>query len=132
MEKNFLKQYIEFSNAFRKSNGSKESVENIYNLLYELENVNKTKEDNLVLSNVYILLGFHKSAYEVFKETVELSNNKEVSKLYVMEQKAKSHENNFIIKRRWPTLKCHSLLARQFLHSLWSLWAKVNLPCCQI
>ncbi|MCP2027297.1 hypothetical protein L1276_002454 [Flavobacterium sp. HSC-32F16] len=98
MEKNYLKQYIEFSNAFRKSNDSKESVENIYDLLYELENVDKSKEDNLVLSNVYILLGFHKSAYEVFKEIVDLSNNKEVSKLYVMEQKAKSHGNNFSIK----------------------------------
>ena len=98
MEKNYLKQYIEFSNAFRKSNSSKESVENIYDLLYELEDVDRTKEDNLVLSNVYILLGFHKSAYEVFKETVDLSNSKEVSKLYVMEQKAKSHGNNFIIK----------------------------------
>lgn len=98
MEKNYLKQYIEFSNAFRNSNSSKESVENIYDLLYELENVDRSKEDNLVLSNVYVLLGFHKLAYQIFKETADLSNKKDVSKLYVMEQKAKSHGNNFIIK----------------------------------
>lgn len=98
MKRNYLKEYIEFSNEFRKSNHSKDSTEKIYNLLYELENATREKEDNLVLSNVYILLGFHRSAYEVFKEIADLNNKKDVSKLYVMEQKAKSHENNFIIK----------------------------------
>lgn len=98
MNRNYLKEYIEFSNEFRKSNGSQQSVEKVYDLLYELEKLSKTKDENLVLSNVYILLGFHKSAYEIFKETADLNNKKDVSKLYVMEQKAKSHGNNFIIK----------------------------------
>ncbi|KAF2081960.1 hypothetical protein [Flavobacterium sharifuzzamanii] len=93
-----MKEYIEFSNKFRKSNGSKESVEKMYDLLYELENIEKSKQENLVLSNVYILLCFHRSAYETFKETADPKNSKDVSKLYVLEQKAKSHENNFIIK----------------------------------
>lgn len=98
MDKNYMKEYIEFSNEFRKSNGSKESVEKIYGLLYELESIAKSKQENLVLSNVYILLGFHRSAYEIFKEAADSKNTKDVSKLYVLEQKAKSHENNFIIK----------------------------------
>nr|WP_294787011.1 hypothetical protein [uncultured Flavobacterium sp.] len=98
MDKNYMKEYIEFSNEFRKSNGSKESLEKMYDLLYELESLERTKDDNLVLSNVYILLGFHKSAYEVFKEVADEKNSKDASKLYVLEQKAKSHANNFIIK----------------------------------
>ncbi|CAA9200220.1 hypothetical protein [Flavobacterium collinsii] len=98
MERKYLKEYIEFSNEFKKSNNSKESTERIYDLLYELEDINRVKEDNLVLSNIYLLLGFYRSAYEVFTEIADLDNKKDVSKLYVMEQKAKSHENNFIIK----------------------------------
>ena len=98
MERNYLRDYIEFSNEFKKSYDSKESVVKIYDLLHELENLYKTKEQKLVLSNVYTLLGYHRSAYEIFKETVGSNNTKEVSKLYVLEQKAKSHENNFIIK----------------------------------
>lgn len=98
MIKNYMKEYIEFSNEFRKSNGSKESVEKMYDFLYELESIEKSKQENLVLSNVYILLGFHRSAFETFKEVADLKNTKDVSKLYVLEQKAKSHENNFIIK----------------------------------
>ncbi|GAA3772269.1 hypothetical protein [Flavobacterium ginsengiterrae] len=98
MERNYLKEYIEFSNEFRKSGGSKESVGKLYDLLNELESLNRTKENNQVLSNVYILLGFHESAYDIFKETADVNNQKDVSKLYVMEQKAKTHGNNFIIK----------------------------------
>jgi hypothetical protein len=98
MNKNYMKEYIDFSNEFRKSNGSKESVEKMYDLLYELESIEKNKQESLVLSNVYILLGFHRSAFETFKEAADSKNTKDTSKLYVLEQKAKSHENNFIIK----------------------------------
>ena len=98
MNKNYMKEYIEFSNEFRKSNSSRESVEKIYDLLYELESIEKSKQENLVLSNVYILLGFHRSAYETFKEAADSKKTKDASKLYVLEQKAKSHENNFVIK----------------------------------
>ena len=98
MEKNFTKNYIEISNEFRKSNASKESVEKLYDLLYDLENSTRSKNDDLTLSNVYSLLGFHLSAYEVFKSVADLNDKKTISKLYVMEEKAKSHKNNFVIK----------------------------------
>lgn len=98
MEKNFTKDYIEISNEFRKSNASKQSVGKLYDLLYHLENSTRTKNDDLTLSNVYSLLGFHLSAYEVFKSIADLNDKKSTSKLYVMEEKAKSHKNNFVIK----------------------------------
>lgn len=98
MEKKFTKDYIEISNEFRKSNASKESVRKLYDLLNDLENSTRTKNDDLTLSNVYSLLGFHLLAYEVFKSVADLTDKKTTSKLYVMEQKAKSHKNNFVIK----------------------------------
>lgn len=98
MERNFTKDYIEISNDFRKSKASAKSVEKLYDLLYDLESSSRTKNDNLTLSNVYSLLGFHQSAYEVFKSVTDLNDKKTTSKLYVMEEKAKSHKNNFVIK----------------------------------
>lgn len=98
MNRDYLKDYIEFSNEFRKSNSSKESISKLYDLLYEMKNIERTKKDDLVLSNLYSLLEFHESAYETFKIVADLSNKKDISRLYVLEQKAKSHKNNFIIK----------------------------------
>ena len=98
MERNFTKDYIEISNEFRKSNASKESVEKLYDLLYDLQSSSRTKNEDLTLSNLYSLLGFHQSAYETFKSVADLTDRKNTSKLYVMEEKAKSHKNNFIIK----------------------------------
>ena len=98
MDRNFTKDYIEISNEFRKSNASKESTEKLFDLLYDLENSTRTKNDDLTLSNVYSLLGFHLSAYEIFKSNADLNDKKTTSKLYVMEEKAKSHKNNFAIK----------------------------------
>jgi hypothetical protein len=98
MNSDYTKDYIALSNEFRKSNASTESVEKLYDLLYELENTNRTKQNDIVLSNIYSLLGFHKSAYEVFKTVADLTNRKDATKMYVMEQKAKSHKDNFIIK----------------------------------
>jgi hypothetical protein len=98
MNSHNTKDYIELSKEFRKSNASIQSVEKLYDLLYKLENTKRTKEEDLILSNIYSLLGFHKSAYEVFKNVADLTNRKEATKMYVMEEKAKSHKDNFIIK----------------------------------
>jgi len=98
-EKNYMKEYIEFSNAFRKSQGSHESVGKLYDLLNELkEKEDRSKEENLILSNIYSLLGFHKSAYDLFEAIADRNNRKDSSKLFVMKEKAESHNDNFIIK----------------------------------
>ena len=63
-----------------------------------MESADRTKSEDLILSNVYSLLGFHQSAYEIFKSVADLTDRKNASKLYVLEDKAKSHKNDFIIK----------------------------------
>lgn len=98
MENSFNKRYIETSNEFRKSNGSKESVIKLYDFLYQLTETDRTKNDELILANVFSLLEFHQSAYETFKAVADLTNRKNTTKLYALEQKAKSHGNNFKIK----------------------------------
>ena len=98
MEKNYQKEYIDISTKFRKSNNSKESLDKLFDLLYELEKINRTKNENLTLSNIYTLLGFHQSAYESYKANIDSKDRKATKKLYTLEQKAKSHGNNFITK----------------------------------
>ncbi|HAS44502.1 MAG TPA: hypothetical protein DCS93_28750 [Microscillaceae bacterium] len=118
MQRNFLKEYIEASNEFRKSGNSQESIEKLYDLLYALETIEKTIQEAVTLSNIYSLLGFHQSAYEVFKTTVDSSNRKTLTKLHVLEEKAKSHQNNFVIKdlRKYRQKKVQvSLLPTDFI-----------------
>lgn len=98
MDRNFTKEYIEISNAFRSSKGSKIAAEKLFDLLYDVENSNRTKADNITLSNIYGLLGFHESAYSVFKAVADLKDKKTISKLYAMAEIAKSHKNIFAIK----------------------------------
>jgi len=98
MEKNYQKEYIDISTELRKSNSSKESLYKLFDLLYEIKKVNRTKSENLTLSNIYTLLGFHQSAFELYKSNIDYKDRKVTKKLYTLEQKAKSHGNNFIIK----------------------------------
>ncbi|GIZ16375.1 hypothetical protein [Capnocytophaga catalasegens] len=93
-----LKQYIEAATNFRKSNASEESIHYLYDMLYDLEKKDKTSEEKRILVDIYTLLGFHLSAYELFNEVADSKNNKDISKLYTLESKAKSHKNTFILK----------------------------------
>lgn len=98
-----FKSYIDASTAFRKLETPMEQVTDastgqLYDLLYQLEPKNRNAEENLILCNVYSLLEYHLSAYELFKTMANPENLKDKSKLYTMEQKAKSHKNTFAIK----------------------------------
>lgn len=95
MKKDYQKEYITLSNEFRKSNQSEESTSKLYDLLYEIE---KTTDNDRILSDIYSLLGYHQSAYDTYKPIADLSDRKSLKKHHTLEQKAKSHENNFIVK----------------------------------
>lgn len=98
MEMDYLKIYIERADLCRKTKNSKESIAKMYDLLYSLEAKDRTKEQDLVLVSVYVFLGFHQSAYELAKLSIDVTNRKNIVKLYSLETKAKSHQDNFIIK----------------------------------
>lgn len=97
--KNYMKQYIAASNRFRDSGYKPESADSLYDLLYELEAIaNRSKQENAVLSNIYSLLGFHQSSYEIFKAIADKNNRKDSSELFTMKEKAHSHKDTFIVK----------------------------------
>lgn len=95
---NYQQEYIARSTGFRESKASPESVGKLYDLLYELEKADRTKEDSITLANIYTLLGFHLSAYETFSAVADATDRKVAVKLHGLQDKAKSHQNNFIIK----------------------------------
>ncbi|ULT23785.1 hypothetical protein KUH03_32315 [Sphingobacterium sp. E70] len=98
MEKDYQSSYIECADECRKTGNSKEGVAKMYDLLYRLEQADRTKDQDLILVNVYTFLGYHQSAYDLAKLCMELADRKNIAKLYTLESKAKSHQNNFIIK----------------------------------
>ena len=94
-----LKRYIDASNAFRKAGGSHEGAIALYDLLYDLQaKTQRTKEEERILADTYTLLEYHLSAYETFLRIADLTNYKEKSKLSVLADKAKTHNNTFCIK----------------------------------
>ncbi len=98
MKTNYQKEYIKFSVEYRNSNNSEESTSKLYDLLYELEKAQKTENSSKILTNIYTLLGYHQSAYDIFKTIVNLNDKKQFKKKYILEQKAKSHGNSFVVK----------------------------------
>lgn len=109
-----FKKYITLSNDFRKSNASVQSIENLYDFLYELQQKERNKEEDFILCNIYFLLGYYQSAYEIFEKIADKNNPKEVSKLYVWREKSISHKDNFFIKdvRKLKTKKAQPKLKR--------------------
>jgi len=99
MDKNFMQEYITLSKDFRETK-SPESIDKLYSFLDELRLQENDKQATLVLSQVYSLLAFHKSAYETFLKTADKNNPKDTKKLFTMSELAKSHGDNFIVKNK--------------------------------
>ncbi|TPN85253.1 hypothetical protein [Aquimarina algicola] len=94
----YNKRYNEISKEFRNTNASKESVEKLYDLLYELKKIERSHSENMILCFIYKLLGYHQSAYKIFANTADMNNKKNKAKLLVMKDKATSHKDTFIIQ----------------------------------
>jgi hypothetical protein len=97
MAENYMKQYIELSNEFRKDNKPQEIIRRLYDFINVLEN-DPNKENKMILTYVYSLLGYHKKSFDLYKTIYDENNRKQKSKLFDMEQMSKSHGDNFIIK----------------------------------
>ena len=99
MNRNFMQEYITLSKDFRETK-SPESIHKLHLFLDELRLQENDKQAALVLSQVYSLLVFHKSAYEVFLKIADKNNPKDTKKLFTMSELAKSHGDNFLIKNK--------------------------------
>ena len=94
-----MQEYITLSKDFRETK-SAESINKLYLFLDELRLRENDKQVALVLSQVYSLLAFHKSAYEVFLKIADKNNPKDAKKIFTMNELAESHGDNFIIKNK--------------------------------
>ena len=99
MDRNFMQKYITLSKDFRETK-SPESIDKLYLFLDELRLQENDKQATIILSQVYSLLAFHKSAYEVFVKIADTNNSKDTKKLFTMSELAKSHGDNFIVKNK--------------------------------
>ncbi len=63
-----------------------------------MQTADKTDANEKTISDIYSLLGYHLSAYETYKKLVNPKNKKDIKKLYVLEEKSKTHGNNFTLK----------------------------------
>ena len=59
MKNRFKNSYIQVITNFKKSKASTESVENLYDLIYEIENAEKNIEETLLLCDLYNLIGLN-------------------------------------------------------------------------
>jgi hypothetical protein len=97
LAENFMKQYIELSNEFRKNNKSQEIIKKLYDFMGTLEK-DENKDNEIVLVYVYTLLAYHKKACDLYFKIHNKNDRKQKAKLFDMEQMSKSHGDNFAIK----------------------------------
>ncbi|MGM1049741.1 MAG: hypothetical protein ACQEXX_26900 [Bacillota bacterium] len=99
MDNKYLNKYIELSKEFKSNNKSPQSIERLYEFSNTLKTAEEDSQARLILSYVYSLLGYHKSAYDIFLTVADSNNRKDQSKLFEMKKLADSHGDRFVIKR---------------------------------
>jgi hypothetical protein len=97
MADNYMKRYIELSKEFKANNKSQEIIGRLYEFINILEK-DDNKENKMVLTYVYTLMGYHKKAYDLYKKIYDENDRKQKTKLFEMEQMSRSHGDNFIVK----------------------------------
>lgn len=60
MKNRFTNSYILITSNFKKSKASTESIENLFDLIYEMENVEKNLDEAIMLCEIYNLIGLNK------------------------------------------------------------------------
>jgi hypothetical protein len=96
---NLMEKYITLSKDFRVAK-TPENIGKLYSFLEELKLLENDRQALLILSQVYSLLAFHKSAYDVFVKIADKNNVKDAKKLFTMSELAQSHGDNFIVKNK--------------------------------
>lgn len=103
MEKKLKKSFIEASKAFKKSKSlnqkaSNESVEKLFDIIYELKKKERSDEENFVLADIYSLLDRYIDAFRILDSASPLSRKKQekyAKKIVELERKRRKKNNNF-------------------------------------
>ncbi|MDF9826104.1 uncharacterized protein CbrC (UPF0167 family) [Ereboglobus sp. PH5-10] len=98
----YLKKYIEISRQFRAKERTQKTAEPLHELAAQLSKLPPSPKIKLILADIYSLLGYHKTAHEIFAEIANQADRKDAARLFKMKELAASHADTFAIK---PVLK---------------------------
>lgn len=91
----YNKRYNALSKQFREAYNTKEIADDLFDLLYELQELEQTNKNLVMQSHIYALLEWWQSAYDIL---LEIDNSTVKSKLFIFSQKAKTHGDTFGLK----------------------------------
>ncbi|MCC9043783.1 hypothetical protein LNQ81_13975 [Myroides sp. M-43] len=91
-------RYNDLSSRFRENYNNNEISTELFDLLYELQELEQTKENKEIQCHIYALLEHWQKAYNLLLEIVDSNDKKATSKLFVFSQKAKTHKDTFGLK----------------------------------
>ena len=110
MQGNLIKDFILASAEFKKSKASEESINNLYDLVYELEKRDRNTDETVLLLEIYYLLGLHIEAYHVLQPVKELPKNEQVKFTKFLNRPHESYYHVYRDLREAKTLKEPTLL----------------------
>ena len=94
----YLKKYIELQKQFHQTEGTPESVRALYAFKEELEGI-EDRQAKEVLVDVYDLLDFKKSAYDLLSEIGDRSDRKTLKRLGVLKEYAGKWGNHYALPK---------------------------------
>ncbi|WP_027388498.1 hypothetical protein [Chryseobacterium gregarium] len=92
MKNRFTKSYILVTSNFKKSKASTESVEKLFDLIYEMENIEKNLDETIMLCEIYNLIGLNIKTKRIL-DSLELSTKEE--KIKSEAQTKLDRDNNY-------------------------------------
>ena len=93
-----LQKYIALSRQFRAGHATQKTAAPLHAFIDELRTLEQTPQIKTLLAETYSLLGYHKSAHEIFAPLADPANRKDVARLFKMRQMAESHGDTFALK----------------------------------
>ena len=94
----YLKQYITLQKQFRETKGNPDSVRALYDFKEGLEQ-NEDKQAKEVLVDVYDLLDYKKSAYDLLCQIGDRSDKKTLKRLGTLKEYAENWGNHYAIPK---------------------------------
>lgn len=88
----YNKRYNALSKQFREEYNTKKIANDLFDLLYELQELEQSNKSILMQSHIYALLEWWQSAYDLL---LEIDNETVKSKLFIFGQKARTHGDTF-------------------------------------
>jgi len=95
----YQQKYIELSKQFRAAGApTRKTAAPLHAFIEELRAAPSSRQTSDILADVYSLLGYHKTACEIFSAIADASDRKDAARLFKMKGLAEGHRDDFAIK----------------------------------